>query len=76
LQNSPLESSCVVVALIEKCSTSKALEVSPEKSHILSGDTLIANERGIPLYSADIMDFSSAALKCIWENKFVLVCFE
>jgi len=45
LQNSPLESSCVVVALIENYSTSKPLKVSPEKSHILSRDTVVANER-------------------------------
>jgi hypothetical protein len=45
LQNSPLESSCVVVALIENYSTSKPLKVSPEKSHILSCDTVVANER-------------------------------
>jgi len=31
LQNSPLESSCVVVALVENYSTSKPLKVSPEK---------------------------------------------
>ena len=31
MQNSPLESSCVVVALIENYSTSKPLKVSPEK---------------------------------------------
>jgi hypothetical protein len=36
LQNLPLESSCVVVALIENYSTSKPLKVSPEKSQILS----------------------------------------
>jgi hypothetical protein len=34
LQNSPLESSSVVVALIENYSTSKPLKVSPEKSLI------------------------------------------
>jgi len=45
LQNSPLESSCVVVALIENYSTSKGLKVSPEKSHILSCDTVAENER-------------------------------
>jgi hypothetical protein len=45
LQNSPLESSCVVVALIENYSTSKPLNVSPEKSEILSCDTVVANER-------------------------------
>jgi len=40
LQNSPLESSCVVVELIENYSTSKPLKVSPEKSQILSCDNL------------------------------------
>ena len=44
-KNSPLECSCVVVTLIENCSTSKPLEVSLEKSQILSCDTLVANER-------------------------------
>jgi len=43
LQNSPLESSCVVVTLIENYSTSKPLNFSPEKSQILSCDTLVAN---------------------------------
>jgi hypothetical protein len=47
LQNSPLESSCVVVALTENYSTSKPLNVSPEKSHILSCDTVVANGRYI-----------------------------
>jgi hypothetical protein len=47
LQNSPLESSCVIVALIENHSTSKPLKVSPEKSQILSCDTVVANERYI-----------------------------
>jgi hypothetical protein len=45
MQISPLESSCVVVALIENYSTSKPLKVSPEKSQILSCDTVVANER-------------------------------
>jgi hypothetical protein len=45
LQNSPLDSSCVIVALIENYSTSKPLKVSPEKSHILSCDTVAANEQ-------------------------------
>jgi hypothetical protein len=45
LQNSPLEGSCVVVAFIENYSTSKPLEVSPEKSQILSCDTVVAYER-------------------------------
>jgi hypothetical protein len=45
LQISPLESSYAVVALIEYYSTSKPLKVSPEKSQILSWDTVVANER-------------------------------
>jgi len=45
LQNLPLESSCVIIALIENYSTSKPLKVSPEKSRILSRDTVVANER-------------------------------
>jgi hypothetical protein len=45
LQNSPLESRCVIVALIENYSTSKPLKVSPEKSQILSCDSLVANKR-------------------------------
>jgi hypothetical protein len=44
LKNTPLESSCVVVALIENYSTSKPLKVSPEKSQIFSCDTLVADE--------------------------------
>jgi hypothetical protein len=50
LQNSPLESSCVVVALIENYNTSKPLNVSPEKSLILSCDTVVANERYIYVF--------------------------
>jgi hypothetical protein len=45
LQNLPLESSCVIVALIENYSTSKPLKVSPEKSHVLSCDTVVAYGR-------------------------------
>jgi hypothetical protein len=45
-----LESSCVVVALIENCSTSKPLKVSPEKSQILSCDAVAANERYIYIH--------------------------
>jgi len=50
LQNSPLESSCVVDALIEKYKTSKPLNVSHEKSQILSYDTVVANEGYVILY--------------------------
>jgi len=45
LQNSPLGSSCVVVALIENYSTSKSLKVSPEKSHNLSCDIIYGLKR-------------------------------
>jgi hypothetical protein len=45
LQNSPLGSSCVLVALIRNYSTSKHLNLSPEKSQILSCDTVVANEQ-------------------------------
>jgi hypothetical protein len=45
LQNSPLESSCVVVAFMENYSTSKLLKFSPEKSHVLSCDSVVANQR-------------------------------
>jgi len=45
VQNSPLESSCVIIALKENYKTSKPLNVSPEKSQILSCDTVVANER-------------------------------
>ena len=41
----PLESSCVVFASTENYNTSKSLHVSPEKSQILSCDTLVAKER-------------------------------
>ena len=47
LQNSPLESSFVVVAFLEYYSTSKPLKSSLEKSQILSCDTVVANERYI-----------------------------
>jgi hypothetical protein len=45
LQNSPLESSCVFFAFIENYTTLKSLKISPEKSQILSCDTVVANER-------------------------------
>jgi hypothetical protein len=35
------------VALVENYSTSKPLKVSPEKSQILSCDTLVANGRNV-----------------------------
>jgi hypothetical protein len=50
LQNSPLESIYVVVALIENYNTSKPLKVSPEKSQILDCDTVVANEE----YDSDL----------------------
>ena len=40
-----MESSCVVVALIENYSTSEPLNLSPEKSQILSCDTVVENGR-------------------------------
>jgi hypothetical protein len=46
LQNLPPESSCVV-AHTENYSTSKPLNVSSEKSQILSCVTVVANERNI-----------------------------
>jgi len=54
----PLESSCVIVALIENYSTSKPLKVSLEKSQLLSCDTVVANERcgtsqGMKIQQAD-----------------------
>jgi len=45
LQNSPLESSFVFVALTENYSISNPLKFSLEKSQILSCDTVVANER-------------------------------
>ena len=51
LQNSPLESSCVVVAIIENYSTSKPLKASPEKLQILSCETVVANKRYISMYA-------------------------
>jgi hypothetical protein len=44
LQNSPLESSRVVVALVENYSTSKRLKVYPEKSQILICDTVVLSQ--------------------------------
>jgi hypothetical protein len=44
LQNSPLESSCVVVALIAFNSTSKPSNFPDEKSQILSCDTVVVNK--------------------------------
>jgi hypothetical protein len=45
LQISLLESGFVFIALIENYSTSEPLKGSPEKSQILSCETLVANER-------------------------------
>ena len=50
LQNSPLESSCVV-AIIKNYNTSKFLKVSPEMSQILSCDSVVANERNVLNFS-------------------------
>jgi len=49
LQNSLLESSSVVVALIENYGTSKPLSISLEKLQILSCDTVVANELYVDL---------------------------
>jgi hypothetical protein len=57
LQNSPLESSCVIVALIENYGTSKPLTVSPEKSQILSCDIVVTL-----LYQMSNMFLSSEVL--------------
>jgi hypothetical protein len=45
LQSSPLESSCVVVTLIENYSTSKTFKgfSGKKKSQILSSDTVVAS---------------------------------
>jgi hypothetical protein len=51
LQNSPPESICVIVARIALNSTSKSLNVSPEKSQILIDDTVVANGRYAPRYN-------------------------
>jgi hypothetical protein len=45
MQNSPLESSCVVVALIENFNTSKSLKAFPEKSQALSYDAVLLGVR-------------------------------
>jgi len=68
LQNSPLESICVVIALIENYSTSKPLKVSPEKSLILSCDTVVANERYVEflLYKLMLKLHMSKNLKTPW----------
>jgi hypothetical protein len=50
----PLECGRVVIALIENYSTSNPLEVSTEKSRILSCDTVVANERYIYIYKKHI----------------------
>jgi hypothetical protein len=62
LQNSPLESSCVVVALIENYGTSKPLNVSPEKSQILSCDIVVANERYGPLKMKALCFFEKSGI--------------
>jgi hypothetical protein len=60
LQNSPLESSCVVIALIENYSTSKPLKGSPEKSQILSCNMLVANEQYVLLLSSTASGLSAS----------------
>jgi len=66
LQNSPLESSCVVVALTENYSTSKPSKGSPEKSQILISDTVDANERYFVLSS--IIPKNCIFYEIMWEN--------
>ena len=77
-----MESSCVVVALIENYSSSKPLKFSPEKSQILSCDSLVANER-YGLYSMVIstpsigMPFQSEIhIRSARLSGFVYVCCE
>jgi len=63
LQNLPLESSCVVVAVLENYNTSKPLKFSLEKSQILSCDTVVANERYVQLFSSLNTDVRTTAWK-------------
>jgi hypothetical protein len=49
-----MESSCVVVALVENYSTSVPLKVAPEKLHIFSCDTVVAKEQFYVLYAFTI----------------------
>jgi hypothetical protein len=76
LQNSPLESSCVVDALVENYSASKPLNLSPEKSQILSCDSVVANGRYVSGYrdkrGGDIAVeacVSLLAINCVQEQK-------
>jgi hypothetical protein len=57
-----MESSCVAVALIENYSTSKHLKVSPEKSQILSCDTVVPNER----YFNKVLKYTSKNIIMFW----------
>jgi hypothetical protein len=50
LQNSPLDSSCVAVALIENYSTSKTLKVSPKKNHTFWVVTLLSQMSDMSIY--------------------------
>jgi hypothetical protein len=63
LQNSPLESSCVVIALIENYSTLKLLNVSPKKSQILSCETVVANEQYVVTTSSGALKSKSDSVK-------------
>jgi hypothetical protein len=58
MQNSPLESSCVVVAFIENYSTSKPLKASPEISQILSCDTVLLGVRYVSVIFIIIFIFA------------------
>jgi hypothetical protein len=66
LLNSPLESSCVVVALVENYSASKPLKASPEKSHILSCDTFLLGVRYVS-YSFVLVPHGFVAL--LWRSE-------
>jgi hypothetical protein len=70
-----LFSSSVVVALIEKYSTSKPSNVSPEKSHILSCDTVVAHERYVACrpIRMHVRNICMCVFVCVW-CVFVFVC--
>jgi len=60
LQKAPLESSCGVVTHTAHNSTSESLKISPEKSQILSCDTVVANERYEVLLYCSLLPHVSA----------------
>jgi hypothetical protein len=73
MQNSPLESSCFVVALIDNYSTSKPLRSSPEKSQILSCDNLVANERHVHEICIGLTATDKEGLTCPLCEKYFLI---